>query len=94
MWNAVGPTNSVGDLEVTKRVAWLLRGERAGLLLKASGENIWGKADAFHFVYRKAAGDMALSADVEFAGEGKNAHRKAGLQHHLLRGVTFGTIKR
>jgi len=40
VWNAVGPTNSVGDLEVIKRVAWLLRGEGAGLLLKASGENI------------------------------------------------------
>jgi hypothetical protein len=39
VWNFVRPTNSVEDLEVTKRVAWLLRGSRGGLLLKGSGEN-------------------------------------------------------
>jgi hypothetical protein len=39
VWNFVRPTNSVQDLEVTKRVAWLLRGSGGGLLLKGSGEN-------------------------------------------------------
>jgi len=39
VWNFVRPTNSVEDLEVTKRVAWLLRGSGGGLLLKGSGEN-------------------------------------------------------
>jgi len=39
VWNAVLPVDSVGDLEVVKRVAWLLRGEGAGLLIKNSGEN-------------------------------------------------------
>jgi hypothetical protein len=39
VWNFVRPTNSVQDLEVVKRVAWLLRGSGAGLLLKGSGEN-------------------------------------------------------
>jgi len=36
----VRPTNSVEDLEVAKRVAWLLRGVGGGLLLKSSGENV------------------------------------------------------
>src|SRR5262249_11274653 len=40
VWNAVHPTNSVGAFEVVKRVAWLLRGEGAGLLVKTSGENV------------------------------------------------------
>ena len=40
VWAAVRPTDSVGDLEVTKRVAWLLRGDGAGLLIKTSGENV------------------------------------------------------
>ncbi len=40
VWNAVRPVDSVGDLEVCKRVAWLLRGEGAGLLIKASGDNV------------------------------------------------------
>ena len=39
VWGFVRPTNSVQDLEVVKRVAWLLRSTGAGLLLKSSGEN-------------------------------------------------------
>jgi len=39
VWNFVRPTNSVQDLEIVKRVAWLLRGSGGGLLLKGSGEN-------------------------------------------------------
>ena len=42
-----------------------------------SGANIWGKEDAFHFVWRKTSGDLTLSGQVEWVGEGKNAHRKA-----------------
>jgi hypothetical protein len=46
----------------------------------AAGENIWGKADAFHFVFSKVnANELTLSADVRFEGAGKNAHRKACL---------------
>jgi hypothetical protein len=30
----------VGDFEVVKRVAWLLRGDGAGLLIKVGGENV------------------------------------------------------
>jgi hypothetical protein len=38
---AVGPSRTVeGAFEVTKRVAWLLRGSGAGLLIKNGGENI------------------------------------------------------
>lgn len=40
VWNTIRPTNSVGDFEVVKRVAWLLRGEGAGLLIKVGGENV------------------------------------------------------
>jgi len=44
-----------------------------------SGANIWGKQDAFHFVWRKVRGDLTMAADVRFIGQGKNAHRKACL---------------
>lgn len=47
--------------------------------IKSSGENIWAKHDDFHFVYRKASSDMSITSDVELIGQGKNAHRKAGL---------------
>jgi hypothetical protein len=39
VWNAVRPVDSVGDLEVVKRVTWLLRDEGAGLLIKNGGDN-------------------------------------------------------
>jgi TolB protein len=47
--------------------------------IKSSGENIWARHDDFHFVYRKATSDMSITSDVELVGQGKNAHRKAGL---------------
>lgn len=40
VWDAVRPIDSVGDFEVVKRVAWLLRSQGAGLLIKNSGENV------------------------------------------------------
>ena len=40
VWNFVRPTNSVQDFEIVKRVAWLLRNQGGGLLLKGSGENV------------------------------------------------------
>jgi TolB protein len=44
-----------------------------------SGENMWSAKDAFHYVWKKAVGDLSLTADVSFIGEGKEAHRKACL---------------
>jgi TolB protein len=47
--------------------------------LTGSGENVWGAADAFHFASATLDGDVAIEADVAFAGPGRNAHRKAML---------------
>lgn len=44
-----------------------------------SGENMWFATDAFHFVWKRAKGDVSLAADVRFLGTGGNAHRKAAL---------------
>ncbi|MDQ2840751.1 MAG: hypothetical protein M3Y72_06880 [Acidobacteriota bacterium] len=43
------------------------------------GANIWGKMDAFQFLYAKLSGDVTLTADVHFVGEGVEHHRKAAL---------------
>jgi hypothetical protein len=40
VWQFVRPNNSFTGLELVKRVAWLLRGQGAGLLRKDGGENI------------------------------------------------------
>src|SRR5579871_6171672 len=44
-----------------------------------SGENMWFTQDAFHYVWKKAAGDLSLAAEVSFLGAGKESHRKACL---------------
>jgi hypothetical protein len=46
--------------------------------LKSSGQNVWGKHDDFHFVYRKLSGDLTLTAEVSFIGPDTHPHRKAG----------------
>ena len=40
IWDHIHPTDHIMAFEVTKRVAWALRGEGAGLLIKNGGENI------------------------------------------------------
>src|SRR5262249_5321101 len=40
---------------------------------------MWSARDAFHFAWLKAAGDVALAADVTFVGKGTEPHRKACL---------------
>ena len=44
-----------------------------------SGLNMWSVRDAFHYVWREASGDLSLSADIAFVGEGVEPHRKAGI---------------
>ncbi len=47
-------------------------------VVTGGGANIWGNVDAFHFIWRKLTGDVAVSVSVGWQGEGHNAHRKAG----------------
>jgi len=47
--------------------------------IEGSGENMWFGADAFHFVWKRVSGDVALAADISFLGQGGNEHRKAVL---------------
>jgi len=47
--------------------------------VSGSGENMWFGTDDFHFVWKKASGDVALAANIDFVGAGGNAHRKAVL---------------
>ncbi|MCW3094491.1 MAG: hypothetical protein JWL77_109 [Chthonomonadaceae bacterium] len=52
---------------------------RRSYTVAGSGENMWSTKDAFHYVWKKAVGDLALTADVSFLGTGKEPHRKACL---------------
>jgi hypothetical protein len=47
--------------------------------ITASGENVWGTADAFHFTWKKFSGDADLTADITFPTKTGNPHKKAML---------------
>src|SRR4029453_3978164 len=49
------------------------------LVLPAAGANLWAKRDEFHYAWRRLSGDFILQARVEFVGQGRDPHRKAGL---------------
>lgn len=51
---------------------------REQYVISASGENIWGTRDAFHFLHTAKQGDLILEASVVFKGEGGDPHRKGG----------------
>ena len=46
--------------------------------ITGGGTNIWGEKDAFHYLWSNVPGDLSLTARIQWIGEGKNPHRKAG----------------
>jgi Tol biopolymer transport system component len=53
--------------------------ERGAYAVTGGGANMWFTNDAFHFVWKRVSGGVALAADVSFVGEGGDPHRKACL---------------
>jgi hypothetical protein len=47
--------------------------------LRASGTNMWGTEDGFHFAWKKISGDAAIGADIQWPTAGGNPHKKAVL---------------
>ncbi|MBI3208673.1 MAG: PD40 domain-containing protein [Candidatus Solibacter usitatus] len=52
---------------------------RKSYRVTASGENVWGRADAFHFVWKKVSGDVSVTAEIEFSTKTGDPHKKAML---------------
>jgi regulation of enolase protein 1 (concanavalin A-like superfamily) len=46
--------------------------------ITGSGANIWAMQDQFQYVWRKMSGNFAVTATMQFIGQGE-AHRKAGI---------------
>ena len=46
--------------------------------ITGSGSNMWAKEDQFQYVWREMSGNFAVTATMQFLGEGV-AHRKAGI---------------
>jgi TolB protein len=58
--------------------------------LIGSGENMWAKADAFQFAWKKISGDVEISADISFPNSGGNEHKKAVLM--LRQSLDAGSV--
>lgn len=52
-------------------------GAKGDYRVTGGGANVWGTADAFYFVWKKASGDVTLTADVQWVGTSSAEHRKA-----------------
>ena len=76
--DSLGPFEAHGDVGETpqKGNVEFAAGEYR---ITGGGANIWGTADAFHYVWKKMPGDVSFTADVHFIGDGAVAHRKATL---------------
>lgn len=48
-------------------------------VITGGGANMWAATDAFQYVYKQISGDVTLTADIRFQGQGVEAHRKAAL---------------
>jgi TolB protein len=73
-----GIFESAGDIGTTPRSGSLQFNAASGeYRITGGGANIWGKEDAFHFVWRRLSGDATITADISFIGTGAVAHRKA-----------------
>lgn len=47
--------------------------------IRGSGHNLWATEDAFHFVWKRVSGDVAITADVAWENLAGNPHKKAVL---------------
>lgn len=49
-----------------------------GYRITGAGANIWGAEDGFHFAWKRVAGDVSITAEVQWPDTEGHAHKKAG----------------
>ncbi len=77
---SLGIFEASGDIgDVLKKGSVTFDSVKKSYIIVGGGENMWYAKDAFHYVWKKAAGDISISSDISFPDTGGNEHRKAGL---------------
>jgi Tol biopolymer transport system component len=77
---ALGLFEGHGDIgAVSKPGAVEYDAAQKSYLVSGGGENMWFATDAFHFVWKKASGDVSLAAGIKWLSAGGHPHRKACL---------------
>ncbi len=74
----IGPFEDHRDIGVTPEKG-KVEVDGSAVRITGGGANVWAAVDAFHFAWKKVSGNVAMSADVQFVGAGKVAHRKVTL---------------
>ena len=78
--NAAGIFESHGDVGTVLHAGSVdYDAAKQAYTIAGSGENMWSVKDAFQFAWKKASGDVTLTADIAFVGKGAQEHRKAVL---------------
>ena len=76
---AIGDFEAQGDVgDVKPPGTARFDAARREYALTGAGANMWEQRDAFHYLWRRASGDLTLSTAVHFAEKEGNEHRKAG----------------
>src|SRR5262245_62255789 len=76
---ALGDFESESDVGVVKQPGSArFDAGRKEYQLTGGGENMWEERDAFHYVWRRASGDLSLTTAVRFTEKTGQEHRKAG----------------
>lgn len=75
----LGPFEANADVGITPEKGKVEFDGAQEYKVTGGGANMWAATDAFHYVWKKVSGDVALTAEVHFIGAGAVAHRKAAL---------------
>jgi TolB protein len=91
----IGIFGNSGDIgETPKAGSAAFDAAKGEYRIAGGGANVWGAADAFQFAWKRATGDITLTADVHFVGAGAVPHRKAMLmiRQSLEAGAAYADI--
>ena len=75
----LGPFTNSGDVGgPTRKGSTGFDAAKGQYKMTGAGNNIWAKEDQFQYVWKEMSGNMAVTATLQFLGEGA-PHRKAGI---------------
>jgi regulation of enolase protein 1 (concanavalin A-like superfamily) len=75
----LGPFTNSGDVgNPAKKGSTVFDALAGQFRITGSGANIWAKEDQFQYVWKEISGNFAVTATMQFLGQGAD-HRKAGI---------------
>jgi regulation of enolase protein 1 (concanavalin A-like superfamily) len=75
----LGPFTNSGDVgNPVKKGSTVFDALTGQFRITGSGANIWAKEDQFQYVWKEISGNFAVTATMQFLGQGAD-HRKAGI---------------